>query len=515
MLQEEVMRRVPLALEEQGGPWRLLAWLEQIQPSMPLADTILPSYGLRLLAENLSGSRLTLSAPKSLESTSGNGASGNGHLPVEEARTALLQVAERAIEAEEEHILNSVTNLLDQSQDRLEDQLAERLDTLDTFIEGLRFSDETDIRHPKELQDELNNLLHIPINLDSRQLKALRENPDEVSDELRDQVENQTMEIAVTRLIGAVERILRESLGLDVSDLEDGDWNQLGDQVLDAIEDLFEGRKSRYLGNGAKGQIVKDLDTQFSKLDDPEISEKGLLNLMVLMPQGRRAAFDKKTHRRVWQRTTRMTYIYLAAGMLEGREPEQVAEDVLAHLEEVQAVIRRVWGLSEIGRLAAVRPIDMDEDVIAGLHRSLGEQIYQQIAQQPLQTLKGDLLEQVVDELGRSALTKLYRQLLLRVISELWVEYLTQMEALRVSIGLEAYAQRDPLVQYKTRAFQMFQDLLGDMRMSVVTRMFTFQPRDLSSVQASVSRQEPPPIKEKTQPSRASRGKRRRRRRRR
>jgi preprotein translocase subunit SecA len=515
MLREEVMRRVPLALEEQGGPWRLLAWMEQIQPSMPLADTILPSYGLRLLAENLTGGRLILSAPKSLESTSVNGASGNGHLPVEEARKALLEVAERAIEAEEEHILTSVTNLLDQSQDRLDDQLAERLDTLDTYIEGLRFSDETDIRHPKELQDELNSLLHIPLNLDSRQLKALRENPDEVSDELRDQVENQTMEIAVTRLIGAVERILRESLGLEVSDLEDGDWNQLGDQVLDAIEEIFEGRKSRYLGNGAQGQIVKDLDTQFSKLADQEISEKGLLNLMVLMPQGRRATFDKKTHRRVWQRTTRMTYIYLAAGMLEGREPEQVAEDVLAHLEEVQAVIRRVWGLSEIGRLAAVHPVDLDEDVSAGLLRSLGEQTFQQIAQQPLQTLKGDVLERVVDELGRSALSKLYRQLLLRVISELWVEYLTQMEALRVSIGLEAYAQRDPLVQYKTRAFQMFQDLLSDMRMSVVTRMFTFQPRDLSSVQASVSRQEPPAIKEKTQPSSASRGKRRRRRRRR
>jgi preprotein translocase subunit SecA len=289
----------------------------------------------------------------------------------------------------------------------------------------------------------------------------------------------------------------------------------LGDQVLDAIEEIFESRKSRYLGNGTQGQIVKDLETQFSKLDDQEISEKGLLNLMVLIPQGRRATFDKKTHRRVWQRTTRMTYIYLAAGLLEGREPEQVAEDVLSHLEEVQAVIRRVWGLSEISRLAAVRPVDLDEDVSAGLLRSLGEQTFQQIGQQPLQTLKGDLLEQVVDELGRSALTKLYRQLLLRVISELWVEYLTQMEALRVSIGLEAYAQRDPLVQYKTRAFQMFQDLLSDMRMSVVTRMFTFQPRDLSSVQASVTRQEPPPIREKSQPSRASRGKRRRRRRRR
>jgi len=67
------------------------------------------------------------------------------------------------------------------------------------------------------------------------------------------------------------------------------------------------------------------------------------------------------------------------------------------------------------------------------------------------------------------------------------------MEALRVSIGLEAYAQRDPLVQYKNRAFELFQELLGNMRSGVVTRMFTYRPRDLSSVQTTVSRLEPPP----------------------
>ena len=93
-----------------------------------------------------------------------------------------------------------------------------------------------------------------------------------------------------------------------------------------------------------------------------------------------------------------------------------------------------------------------------------------------------------MDELGRQALTEIYRQLILGVITELWVDYLTQMEALRISIGLEAYAQRDPLVQYKNRAFELFQNLLSDMRMGVVTRMFTYRPRDLSSVQASTSR---------------------------
>ncbi len=64
------------------------------------------------------------------------------------------------------------------------------------------------------------------------------------------------------------------------------------------------------------------------------------------------------------------------------------------------------------------------------------------------------------------------------------------MEALRISIGLEAYAQRDPLVQYKSRAYELFQNLLSDMRMGVVTRMFTYQPRDFSSIQTGVARSE-------------------------
>ena len=95
----------------------------------------------------------------------------------------------------------------------------------------------------------------------------------------------------------------------------------------------------------------------------------------------------------------------------------------------------------------------------------------------------------VMDELGKSALTEVYRQLLLGVITELWVDYLTQMEALRVSIGLEAYGQRDPLVEYKSKASELFQNLLKDMRSGVILRMFTFRPRSLSSVQSEVQRQ--------------------------
>jgi preprotein translocase subunit SecA len=93
-----------------------------------------------------------------------------------------------------------------------------------------------------------------------------------------------------------------------------------------------------------------------------------------------------------------------------------------------------------------------------------------------------------VDALGRQAVTEIYRQLLLNITTELWVDYLTQMEGLRVSIGLEAYAQRDPLVQYKNKAFGLFQELLNDMRLAVVSRMFTFRPRETQLIQTNASR---------------------------
>jgi len=81
------------------------------------------------------------------------------------------------------------------------------------------------------------------------------------------------------------------------------------------------------------------------------------------------------------------------------------------------------------------------------------------------------------EEIGRYVLNEVHRQLLLGAFSELWVEYLTKVEALRISIGLEAYAQRDPLVQYKGRASEMFAQLLEDVRGLVISRAFAARPR--------------------------------------
>jgi preprotein translocase subunit SecA len=84
------------------------------------------------------------------------------------------------------------------------------------------------------------------------------------------------------------------------------------------------------------------------------------------------------------------------------------------------------------------------------------------------------------------------RQLMLDTTSRYWVEHLTEIEILRQGIGLQSYAQKDPLAQYKMRAYEMFQDLLRAIQGDVVTGMFTYRPHDLTQVRVGVERHQRP-----------------------
>jgi preprotein translocase subunit SecA len=59
------------------------------------------------------------------------------------------------------------------------------------------------------------------------------------------------------------------------------------------------------------------------------------------------------------------------------------------------------------------------------------------------------------------------KSLLLQILDYSWKEHLLQLDHLRQGIGLRAYAQRDPLNEYKREAFEMFEEMLGRVRQSV------------------------------------------------
>jgi preprotein translocase subunit SecA len=75
------------------------------------------------------------------------------------------------------------------------------------------------------------------------------------------------------------------------------------------------------------------------------------------------------------------------------------------------------------------------------------------------------------------------RFVMLRTIDQKWIDYLTTMEHFREGIGLQAYGQKDPLVEYKNEAHTMFEELTDGIRADIVANMFRVQ----------VMPQEPPP----------------------
>jgi len=76
------------------------------------------------------------------------------------------------------------------------------------------------------------------------------------------------------------------------------------------------------------------------------------------------------------------------------------------------------------------------------------------------------------NQLGSENARQIEKMVLLRTIDELWMTHLEEMEHLRDSVGLRAYGQRDPLVEYKTEGHRLFQDFLGALDNQVVNLIF-------------------------------------------
>ena len=76
------------------------------------------------------------------------------------------------------------------------------------------------------------------------------------------------------------------------------------------------------------------------------------------------------------------------------------------------------------------------------------------------------------EEMGEDQMRTLERLVMLQVIDKLWVEHLTSMDHMRQGIGLQAYGQRDPLVEYKSEGFRMFQALLQNIEYDVAHMIF-------------------------------------------
>ena len=67
------------------------------------------------------------------------------------------------------------------------------------------------------------------------------------------------------------------------------------------------------------------------------------------------------------------------------------------------------------------------------------------------------------------------RQFLMRVIDARWMQHINDMEQLRQAIGLQSYAQRDPVLEYKLQGYQMFDELIRDITQEILYILFNMK----------------------------------------
>ena len=97
------------------------------------------------------------------------------------------------------------------------------------------------------------------------------------------------------------------------------------------------------------------------------------------------------------------------------------------------------------------------------------------IAEEEIITRIKNIIDQIMElkekKYGADVLRKVEKSVLLQVLDLLWREHLSRLEHLRSSVTLRSYGQRDPLNEYKTEGFELFQSLLTKLREQVTAHL--------------------------------------------
>ena len=88
-----------------------------------------------------------------------------------------------------------------------------------------------------------------------------------------------------------------------------------------------------------------------------------------------------------------------------------------------------------------------------------------------------DLKESQIEQYRPGLMREAERFFILQQIDNLWREHLQSMDSLRESVGLRGYGQKDPLIEYKNEGYDMFLEMMTNMRRNVIYSMFMFQPK--------------------------------------
>jgi preprotein translocase subunit SecA len=257
--------------------------------------------------------------------------------------------------------------------------------------------------------------------------------------------------------------------------------------VLDAIANALDKMMSQQTERLVK-EIEGEIANKIRRPDD--CTAASILRFLNEIRFGTHTQFDSK-HRRVSRQTERFQFIFRAAELIAEQDHDSLYAAILDHLHNALVVWENAWGRLEMQRISAHTWTDLDKGTQSSLKRILGDSSPDPLEGKRIADMPAAQAQAIRAHMGSQVLFNVQRQIMLDITSHYWVEHLTAMEVLRQGIGLQSYAQKDPLAEYKVRAYDMFQELLLAIQADIVTALFTYRPRDLSQARTDAERRKP------------------------
>jgi preprotein translocase subunit SecA len=201
--------------------------------------------------------------------------------------------------------------------------------------------------------------------------------------------------------------------------------------------------------------ITKSVERAQKKVEENNFAiRKRLLEYDNVMNAQREVIYDRRRHALYGER--------LKDEILEGLQ-EAIAELVETHYHE-----GRFAELQDEIRTRFLVEIPIDRDQAAKTDPSiLSDQLFEEAKA---------FYERKEEDLGTENMANLERFATLKVIDDKWKDHLREMDELKEGIGLRAYGQKDPLMEYKQEGYRMFQQMLTLVRDGILELAFKLYP---------------------------------------
>jgi preprotein translocase subunit SecA len=175
----------------------------------------------------------------------------------------------------------------------------------------------------------------------------------------------------------------------------------------------------------------------------------------------------------------------LTLGDKENKSKEKAFEELEEMVEEkIDSEIEKIISLSQLEtsevdyeRIGTeyFTILPFDEPSQKEIREKIKNLAISEKIEEELKKLAHQVYEKREEQFGKDLSREIEKLVLIQVVDTLWVSHLEDIDHLREGIGLRGYAGRDPLVEYKSEAFKLFENLMSSIDYEVVHRIFKIQ----------------------------------------